>query len=62
MTIVGIVEDATQRSLREEAPMTVYTPLSQLSEPEGLLTVALRTSAGTRSQLAAAPCAAKSAP
>lgn len=53
MTIVGIVEDATQRSLREEAPMTVYTPLSQLSEPEGLLTVALRTRQDP-SQLAAA--------
>jgi predicted permease len=43
MTIVGIVEDAAQRSLREEAPMTIYTPLAQLSEPEGLVTVALRT-------------------
>ena len=53
MTIVGIVEDATQRSLREEAPMTVYTPLSQLSEPEGLLTVTLRTRQDP-SQLAAA--------
>ncbi len=43
MTIVGIVEDATQRSLREEPPMTIYTPLAQLRQPEGLVTVALRT-------------------
>ena len=43
MTIVGLVEDTTQRSLREEATRIVYTPLSQLSEPEGLVTVALRT-------------------
>jgi predicted permease len=43
MTIVGVVEDATQRSLRDEAPMTIYTPLAQLPEPEGLVTVALRT-------------------
>lgn len=43
MTIVGIVEDATQRSLREEPPMTIYTPLTQLRQPEGLMTVALRT-------------------
>ena len=43
MTIVGVVEDATQRSLREDSPMTVYTPLSQLPAPEGLVTVALRT-------------------
>jgi predicted permease len=43
MTIVGIVEDATQRSLREEPPMTIYTPLTQLRQPEGLVTVALRT-------------------
>jgi len=43
MTIVGVVEDATQRSLREEPPMTIYTPLSQLRQPEGLVTVALRT-------------------
>ena len=43
MTIVGIVEDATQRSLREEPPMAIYTPLTQLREPEALVTVALRT-------------------
>jgi len=43
MTIVGVVEDAAQRSLREDPPRTVYTPLSQLSQPEELLTVALRT-------------------
>jgi predicted permease len=43
MTIVGIVEDATQRSLREEPPMTIYTPLTQVRQPEGLVTVALRT-------------------
>jgi predicted permease len=44
ITIVGIVEDATQRSLREEPPRTIYTPLTQLRQPEGLVTVALRTS------------------
>jgi predicted permease len=43
MTIVGVVGDATQRSMREEAPMTVYTPLAQLRTPESSLTVALRT-------------------
>ena len=43
MTIVGIVDDATQRSLREEPPMTMYTALTQLRQPEGLVTVALRT-------------------
>jgi ABC-type lipoprotein release transport system permease subunit len=43
MTIVGVVEDATQRSLREEPPMTIYTPLTQLRQPESLVTVALRT-------------------
>jgi predicted permease len=43
MTIVGIVEDATQRSLREEPPRSLYTPLTQLRQPEGLVTVALRT-------------------
>jgi len=43
MTIVGVVEDATWRSLREEPPMTVYTPLAQLREPESALTMALRT-------------------
>ena len=43
MTIVGIVDDVIQRSLREEPPMTVYTPLAQLREPEGLVTMALRT-------------------
>lgn len=44
MVIVGIVEDATQRSLREEPPKTIYTPLSQLRQSEGIVTVALRTS------------------
>ncbi len=43
MTIVGIVENATQRSLREDPPMTIYTPLTQLREPEATVTVALRT-------------------
>jgi predicted permease len=43
MTIVGLVDDATQQSLREEPPMAIYTPLTQLRQPEGLVTVALRT-------------------
>jgi predicted permease len=43
MTVVGVVEDTIQSSLRQEPPMTVYTPLAQLREPEPLLTVALRT-------------------
>jgi predicted permease len=43
MTVVGLVEDTIQRSLRDEPPMIVYTPLTQLTEPESMLTVALRT-------------------
>jgi predicted permease len=43
VTIVGVVEDTLQRSLRQEPPMTLYTPLAQLREPESLLTAALRT-------------------
>jgi ABC-type antimicrobial peptide transport system permease subunit len=43
MTIVGIVEDTIQRSLREEPFRTIYTPLAQLTEPETMVTVALRT-------------------
>ena len=42
MRIVGVVEDATQRTIREGALRTIYTPLAQLREPEGLLTMALR--------------------
>ncbi len=42
MTIVGVVEDATQRTVREGALMTVYTPLAQVLEPEGLVTMAVR--------------------
>jgi predicted permease len=45
MTVVGIVEDTIQRSLRDDPPRIVYTPLAQLIEPEPLLTVALRTRA-----------------
>jgi predicted permease len=45
MTVVGVVEDTVQRSLRDEPPMIVYTPLTQLIEPEPTLTVALRTRA-----------------
>jgi predicted permease len=43
MTIVGIVEDTLQRSLRDEPWQIVYTPLAQLSDPESVVTVALRT-------------------
>jgi macrolide transport system ATP-binding/permease protein len=44
MTIVGLVEDTLQRSLRDEqSTRMIYTPLTQLLEPEGMLTVALRT-------------------
>jgi ABC-type antimicrobial peptide transport system permease subunit len=43
MTIVGVVEDAAQYSFRQPPLMTVYTPLTQLAEPESLVTVALRS-------------------
>ena len=43
MRIVGVVEDATQRTIREGILPTIYTPLAQLREPEGLVTMALRT-------------------
>ncbi len=46
MRIVGVVEDATQRSVREGALMTVYTPLAQVLEPEGLVTMAVRVRSG----------------
>jgi predicted permease len=42
MRIVGVVEDATQRTIREGSLRTIYTPLAQLREPEGLVTMALR--------------------
>ena len=42
MRIVGVVEDATQRNVREGALMTIYTPLAQVHEPEGLVTMAVR--------------------
>jgi putative ABC transport system permease protein len=44
MTVVGLVEDTIQRSMRDDQPTRIiYTPLSQLTDPEGMLTVALRT-------------------
>jgi predicted permease len=43
LTIVGVVEDTIQWSLRQDPPMTVYTPLAQLREPEFMVTVALKT-------------------
>jgi predicted permease len=48
MTIVGVVEDATQWSLRDDPFRTVYTPLTQLLEPEATLIVSLRTSGDPR--------------
>ena len=42
MRIVGMVEDATQRNVREGVLMTIYTPLAQVREPEGLVTMAAR--------------------
>jgi predicted permease len=42
-TVVGIVEDATQWSLRDDPFRTIYTPLTQLLEPETTLTVTLRS-------------------
>jgi ABC-type antimicrobial peptide transport system permease subunit len=44
MTVVGVVEDANQWSLRDDPFRTVYTPLTQLAEPETDLTVSLRSS------------------
>jgi predicted permease len=40
--IVGVVEDAMQRTVREGVLMTIYTPLAQVREPEGLVTMAVR--------------------
>jgi predicted permease len=49
MTVVGLVEDAIQwGDLRDDPVMTVYTPLTQLVEPESELTVSLRTPADPR--------------
>ena len=42
ITIVGIVSDARYRTLRDEAPLTVYRPIAQLPPAFGfLLTVNL---------------------
>jgi predicted permease len=43
MTVVGIVGDAAQYNLRQDPLNTVYTPLTQLAEPESRVTVALRS-------------------
>jgi hypothetical protein len=49
MTIVGLAEDAIQwGNLRDDPVMTVYTPLTQLAEPESELTVSLRTAGDPR--------------
>jgi putative ABC transport system permease protein len=43
MTIVGLVRDAIQLSLREPPPRTVYSPLSQAYEADSTVTVTVRT-------------------
>jgi putative ABC transport system permease protein len=43
MTVVGVVDDTIQRSLREEPWRIVYMPLAQLPEPVSFLFVAVKT-------------------
>ncbi len=43
MEIVGVVRDATYRSLRDPAPPTLYLPLAQQDEPPLFLSLSMRT-------------------
>ncbi|MGH9410849.1 MAG: ADOP family duplicated permease, partial [Vicinamibacterales bacterium] len=55
--VIGIVADATYRSLKSPKPATVFFPLAQIPEPEGESTFAIRT-AGPPEALRAAVIAA----
>jgi putative ABC transport system permease protein len=57
--VVGVAEDAVYSSLREPAPPTVYFPLAQLqSVPPALLTLTVRSAAGSPLQMARSVAAA----
>ena len=59
-TVVGIVENTHQMNLREPAPPTVYTPLSQEKEPPPWMNFDVRTAQDPASIAAAAVAAARS--
>ena len=44
--IVGLVEDAVYRSLRQEPPPTMYLPLAQLPDPRSEVAVTVRAATG----------------
>ena len=49
--IVGLVEDAVYRSLRQDPPATLYLPLAQLPDPRPEVAVAVRAATGAPLQL-----------
>jgi predicted permease len=51
-TVVGVVEDAVYRSLREEAQPTIYAPLAQLRTTPGTITISVRSSSASPALLA----------
>jgi putative ABC transport system permease protein len=63
-TIVGVVGDAVYRSLRDEAPPTIYLPLAQLDAPgipSTSVNISVRSSAGPPVALARSVAAALTA-
>ena len=63
VTVVGLVEDAVYRTVREPSPPTIYFPLAQdeRSDPMPFLNVVVRPSAGTVEGLAQGIAAALAA-
>ncbi|HEX5830678.1 MAG TPA: ABC transporter permease [Gemmatimonadaceae bacterium] len=51
LEIVGVVEDAVYRSLRDPMPPTMYWPLAQQSRPPGGLSLVVRAAAGPPTSL-----------
>jgi predicted permease len=59
-TVVGVVEDTRQMNLREAAPATIYTPLTQEAESPARLHFEIRTAGDPLALAAAAQDAARS--
>lgn len=51
LEIVGVVENAVYRSLRDPMPPTMYWPLAQQSRPPGGLSLIVRAAAGSPASL-----------
>lgn len=51
LEVVGVVEDAAYRSVRDPAPPTLYVPLAHIKEPPSNMSLSVRSTSGSPSTL-----------